>query len=88
MVKLPFGEMPAGVALNIAIFDVATHATDLARSTGQTITDTGLLEAALGFGRQMIGPELRMPGVFDAEQEAPAGASIEDQLLAFAGRKI
>ena len=25
VVKLPFGEMPAGVALNIAIFDVATH---------------------------------------------------------------
>ena len=28
--KLPFGEMPAGVALNIAIFDVATHSVDLA----------------------------------------------------------
>ena len=88
IVKLPFGEMPAGVALNIAIFDVATHATDLARSTGQTITDTGLLEAALEFGQQMIGPELRMPGVFDAEQPAPAGASAEDRLLAFAGRKV
>src|SRR5690242_21908043 len=25
-VKLPFGEMPAAIALNIAIFDVATHA--------------------------------------------------------------
>ena len=31
IVKLPFGEMPAGVALNIAIFDVATHAVDIAR---------------------------------------------------------
>ena len=25
VVKLPFGEMPAGLALNIAIFDVTTH---------------------------------------------------------------
>jgi uncharacterized protein (TIGR03086 family) len=88
MVKLPFGEMPAGIALNIAVFDVATHATDLARATNQTISDTGLLEAALEMGRQMIGPELRQPGVFDAEQPAPADAPIADRLLAFAGRKI
>ena len=88
IVKLPFGEMPASVALNIAIFDVATHATDLARATGRTISDTGMLEAALEFGQQMIGPELRQPGVFDAEQPAPAGADISDRLLAFAGRKV
>jgi len=87
-VRLPFGEMPAGIALNIAIFDVATHATDLARATGQTITDTELLEAALEMGRQMVGPELRQPGVFDTEQPAPADAPIADRLLAFAGRKI
>ena len=50
IVKLPFGEMPAGVALNIAIFDVATHAVDLARATGQHVTDTELLEGALAIG--------------------------------------
>jgi uncharacterized protein (TIGR03086 family) len=88
MVKLPFGEMPAGVALNIAVFDVATHATDLAQSTGQKITDTGLLESALEMGKQMIGPELRQPGVFDAEQPCPPDAPIEQRLLAFSGRKV
>lgn len=88
MVALPFGEMPAGVALNIAIFDVAVHATDLATASGQTITDTGLLDAALEFGQQMIGPELRQPGVFDPEQPAPPGASATERLQAFAGRKI
>ena len=88
IVKLPFGEMPAGVALNIAVFDVATHAADLARATGQTITDRDILVSALEIGRQMIGPELRQPGVFDAEQPAPDGAPVEDQLLAFAGRVI
>lgn len=88
MVKLPFGEMPAGIALNIAIFDVATHATDLARATGRTIADTDLLESALEMGHQMIGPELRQPGVFGPEQPAPDDAPVEDRLLAFAGRTI
>ena len=87
-VKLPFGEMPAGIALNIAIFDVATHAADLARATGQTISDREFLEPALEIGKQMIGPELRQPGVFDAERSLADDAPIEDRLLAFAGRAI
>jgi uncharacterized protein (TIGR03086 family) len=88
IVKLPFGEMPAGIALNIAIFDVATHAVDLARATGQHVTDTELLEGALAMGRQMVSPELRTPGVFGDEQAIDESASAEDRLLAFAGRKI
>jgi uncharacterized protein (TIGR03086 family) len=88
MVTLPFGEMPAGVALNIAIFDVATHSVDLARATGQRVSDTEMLEGALAMGRQMIGPDLRMPGVFGDEQSSSDTASVEDRLLAFAGRKI
>jgi uncharacterized protein (TIGR03086 family) len=88
IVALPFGQMPAGVALNIAIFDVATHSVDLARATGQHVADTELLEGALAIGRQMVGPELRAPGVFGDEQAIREGAPVEDQLLAFAGRKI
>src|SRR4051794_5196989 len=88
MVKLPFGEMPAGVALNIAVMDVMTHAVDIARSTGQKIDDDALLTTALEVGRQLISPEMRMPGVFDAEQPCPDDASAEDKLLAFAGRKV
>lgn len=88
IVKLPFGEMPAGVALNIAVFDVATHATDLARATGQEISDAALLEDALAMGKQMIGPEFRQPGVFDAEQTIADDAPIVDRLQAFAGRKV
>lgn len=88
VVKLPFGEMPAGVALSIAVFDVATHATDLARATGQTIKDPDLLKDALSMGQQMIGPEMRQPGLFDPEQPAPDGASTEEQLQAFAGRRV
>lgn len=88
MVKLPFGEMPAGVAINIAIFDVLTHAADIAKATSQTIEDTPLVDTALEVGKQMISPELRVPGVFGPEQTAPEGASSADRLLAFAGRKV
>jgi uncharacterized protein (TIGR03086 family) len=87
-VKLPFGEMPGGVALNIAVFDVLTHGVDIARATGQRVDDAELIETALVFGRQMIGPELRIPGVFDPEQPIAADAPAEDRLLAFAGRKV
>ena len=88
IVKLPFGEMPASIALNIAIFDVATHAVDIARATGQHVSDTELLEGSLAMGQQMIGPEMRMPGVFGDEQKVGDSASAEDRLLAFAGRKV
>jgi uncharacterized protein (TIGR03086 family) len=88
VVTLPFGEMPAGIALNIAIFDVATHAADLATSTGQDIADTDLLETALEFGRQMIGAELRDAGLFGPEQPCPADAPVTDRLFAFSGRTV
>ena len=88
MVTLPFGEMPAGIALNIAVFDVATHACDLASVTGQSIADRDLLDAALAMGKAMIGPEMRSPGLFDPEQPCPDDASAEPKLLAFAGRSV
>jgi uncharacterized protein (TIGR03086 family) len=87
-VKLPFGEMPATIALNIANFDVATHAVDLARATGQRVTDTQLLEDALALAHQMLGPDLRAPGIFGAEQPCAPDAPIDDRLLAFAGRTV
>lgn len=88
MVKLPFGEMPAGIALNIAIMDVMTHAADIAKATGQTIDDEETLNTALEVGRQLITDDFRNPGIFDAEQPAPPNASAADKLLAFAGRKV
>ena len=87
-VTLPFGSMPAGVALNIAIFDVATHACDLATATDGAIADAELLESALAMGKQMIGPDFRAPGLFDAEQPCPDDAPPAERLLAFAGRKV
>ncbi len=88
VVTLPYGDMPGSVALNIAVFDVLTHAVDIARASGQTVQDTELLETALGVGREMIGPELRVPGLFGPEQPVGGTAPPEDRLLAFAGRKV
>ena len=88
IVKLPFGEMPASIALNIAIFDVATHAVDLAQATGQKVTDTEMLEGALVIAQQMMSPQLRQPGIFGDEQPCPDGAGVDQRLLAFAGRKV
>jgi uncharacterized protein (TIGR03086 family) len=87
-VKLPFGEMPAGVALQIAVFDVTTHACDLAKATGQEVKDQDVLDAALEAGRGMIGPEMRGTGLFEAEVQCPSDASPMDKLLAFAGRGV
>jgi uncharacterized protein (TIGR03086 family) len=88
IVKLPFGEMPAGAALNLAIMDVMTHAVDIAKATGQTIDDEEILGIALQVGHQLITDELRQPGIFDAEQAAGSDASAADKLLAFTGRNI
>src|SRR6478672_5099457 len=61
-VKLPFGEMPAGVALNIAVMDVMTHALDIAKATGQAVDDDELLETALTIGRQLKGSSAERSG--------------------------
>jgi uncharacterized protein (TIGR03086 family) len=89
IVKLPFGEMPASIALNIAIFDVAVHAVDVARATGQPDgVDDDVVASALEVGKLMIGPEMRVPGVFGPEVTVDAQAPIEEQLAAFAGRSV
>ncbi len=87
MVTLPFGQMPGEAALTFGAFDVTTHAADLARATGQQPIDAALYAEALAIGRQLVTPELRQPGVFDAEQDCAENASAPEQLLAFAGRK-
>ena len=67
MVKLPFGEMPAGMAINIAIFDVATHTWDLAKGTGQTMQlDPEVLDAAYELAEAMI-PNMRAGGLVGEE---------------------
>lgn len=86
-VKLPFGEMPAGIALNIAVMDLATHACDLATATGQKIEDAELIEAALAGAKQFISPQMR-GAMFAEEQPCGDAATPVERLLAFTGRKV
>jgi uncharacterized protein (TIGR03086 family) len=88
-VKLPFGEVPAAVALNIGIFDVSTHSCDIAEATGQQMQDKELLETALEVGKQMIQPDMRQPGgMFGPEKPCPESAPADKRILAFAGRDV
>jgi uncharacterized protein (TIGR03086 family) len=87
VVTLPFGEMPAGVALDIAIFDVTTHAWDLAKATGQsTALDPEVLGTALELAQGMLSDEYRAMGLFGPAVDVPADAPAQDRLAAFAGR--
>jgi uncharacterized protein (TIGR03086 family) len=87
VVTLPFGEMPAGVALDIAIFDVATHTWDLAKATGQsTALDPDVLDAAYSLALAMLSDEWRASGMFGAAVAVAADAPVQDKLAALAGR--
>jgi len=87
MVVLPFGEMPAGVALNIAIFDVTTHTWDLAVGSGQsTELDPEVLEAAYAIAQQMLSDEMRASGLFGPEVAIDEGAPTQAKLAALCGR--
>jgi uncharacterized protein (TIGR03086 family) len=87
IVQMPFGEMPASLAIDIAVFDVTTHAWDLAKATGQsTDFDPEVVGAAYRAAQMMLSDDLRATGRFgpavDVDREAPTA----DQLAAFTGR--
>ena len=87
VVKLPFGEMPAGIAVNIAIFDVATHAWDLAKATGQsTALDPEVSTIAYQVAQNMLNDDMRSSGLFGQEVAIADDAPVADRLAALAGR--
>jgi uncharacterized protein (TIGR03086 family) len=84
----PFGDVPAPVIVAFVAFDFIVHSWDLATATGQTYTPPDdLVDAADDFARQVIAPPMRVPGVFGAEVDPPAGATALERLLAFSGRR-
>lgn len=86
MVTLPFGTMPAGIAINIAVFDVAIHTWDLAHATGQQMQlDGETLSTAYELAQAMI-PDMRANGVIGEEVDVASEAPLEDRLAALAGR--
>jgi uncharacterized protein (TIGR03086 family) len=87
MITLPFGEMPAGVAVNFAIFDVTTHTWDLAKGTGQsTDLDPEVLAAALEAAQLMLNDDFRALGLFAEAVPVPEDAPLQDRLAGLTGR--
>jgi uncharacterized protein (TIGR03086 family) len=87
MVTLPFGEMPARMAVNLAIFDVTTHAWDLAKATGQsTDLDPEVVGVAYQVAQTMLSDDLRAAGLFGPAVAVADDAPTADRLAAFAGR--
>lgn len=91
IMHLPFGDIPGSLYVNIAAGDAFTHGWDLARATGQpTDLDPEVAIQLLDFAQAFLSDALRGPegqAPFGPRQEAPAGASVADQLAAFMGRR-
>jgi uncharacterized protein (TIGR03086 family) len=86
IVNLPFGTMPAGVAIDIAVFDVLVHTWDLAHATGQQLElDPETMATAYALAEQML-PGMREHGVVGPEVAVPADAPAADRLAGLAGR--
>ena len=89
---MPWGEAYTGATLvDMYVAELAAHAWDLARATGQTgELDPSLAVPALEGARAMIKPQYRNmvePGApFGAEISPPPGADGWERLAAFMGR--
>lgn len=84
----PLGPMPKHQALGIAIGDLLIHTWDLSRAIGadETLPAAAVEASSMGL-RRMPAEFMRAPGRFAEEVAVPAGASAQDQLIAFAGRR-
>lgn len=88
-VVMPWGEMPAAMALNMLIADHVTHAWDLEQTTGIPMNiDDAIIEDALAISIAGVTQAFRDAGFYGPEITPPAGASAVQRLAAFTGRRI
>jgi len=86
-VTIPFGTVPATVALHLRIAEALVHGWDLARATGRTVRfPDDVVEQELAFSREFVGriPPGRQP--FAPPRSAPDDAPPLDRLVALLGR--
>lgn len=97
LVKLPFGEMPAPVVIQLVTMDLTIHSWDLATATGQPFApDEDLVAGLEQFAQMAIQPQMRaqQPGApagmqgprFAEPIEPTAGATALERLIMFSGR--
>ena len=82
------GPMPVQVAMSINLLDTATHAWDIARSTGQDPQLPGSATSTmLALCHGIVPDENRQGAGFAPQVTVPAEASPTDRLVAFLGRQ-
>lgn len=82
----PFGTFPAPMALLINVGEIAVHAWDLAKATGQDATiDPEVAELLLDFYTSIPLEEFRDHGAFGPEVEVAPTAPASDRMLALLG---
>lgn len=89
--RLPFGEVPASWQVHQAISDMAVHAWDVAKATGQpTDLEPEVGQVALDWGRENLKPRFRgdesSGQSFGPEKPVPEDAPLYNRLAAFFGR--
>jgi uncharacterized protein (TIGR03086 family) len=90
-IRLPFGERPASWQLGQHISDLAVHAGDIARASGQsTELDPEVGRMSLAWGMENLGPQFRGEesegSTFGVEVPVPDDAPIYDRLAGWFGR--
>jgi uncharacterized protein (TIGR03086 family) len=90
-VKLPWGEMPAAMFINIAAQDTFVHGWDVARAIGDTSgLDEALAEQFVAGAKALPdafrGPDGQAP--FGPVADCPDSAPASDRLAAALGRKV
>ena len=89
MVVLPFGTLPAIMALQLAAGDLLVHSWDLAQATGQGFNPPAdFVESSYAFFEMAVNDDLRAAGLFGPAQTVPADASVMSKLLAHSGRRV
>ena len=86
---MPWGEMPAMLGAQLLIGDHLIHAWDLARALGRPYAmDEELAAGTLEMMKGMLTPEMRgAVAGFAAAVPCPEDAPVQDQLIAFSGRR-
>lgn len=83
----PFGPMPAEQLIGrVLATDVLVHTWDLARAVGGDENLPADIVAGAYSGLKPIDAMLRQSGVFGPKVEAPEGADLQTEFLAFLGR--
>jgi uncharacterized protein (TIGR03086 family) len=86
-VTIPFGTVPAAVALHLRIAEALVHGWDLARATGRTVSfPDDVVEQEIAFSREFLPrvPPDRAP--FGPSRPVPDDAAPLDRLVALLGR--